>query len=107
MNSAHHTMQELFAQLGLPEDDASIQAFTEQHRPLPMSIRIYDAPFWSVSQAALIREKLTEDADWAVLIDTLNVQLRDHPAGVEQSAGAGAAAAMADPAVAAAVVKQA
>lgn len=103
MNSAHHTMQDLFAQLGLPDDDASIQAFTEQHRPLPMTVRIYDAPFWSVSQAALIREKLTEDADWSVLIDTLNVQLRDHPAGGQQVAGPSTAAVMADPAVAAAV----
>lgn len=80
MDSSHHPMQELFAQLGLPDDDTSIQAFIAQHRPLPMQIRIYDAPFWSASQASLIREKLTEDGDWAVLIDTLNVQLRDHPA---------------------------
>lgn len=80
MDSSHHHMQELFAQLGLPDDDESIQAFIQQHRPLPMHTRIYDAPFWSVSQASLIREKLTEDGDWSVLIDTLNVQLRDHPA---------------------------
>ena len=80
MDSSHHPMQELFAQLGLPDDDTSIQAFIAQHRPLPMQIRIYDAPFWSASQSSLIREKLTEDGDWAVLIDTLNVQLRDHPA---------------------------
>ncbi len=80
MDSSHHTMQDLFAQLGLPDDDPSIQAFIEQHRPLPMTTRIYNAPFWSPSQAALIREKLADDADWAVLIDTLNVQLRDQPA---------------------------
>ena len=103
MDASHHTLQDLFAQLGLPDDDASIQAFIEQHRPLPMSIRIFDAPFWSVSQAALIREKLTEDADWSVLIDTLNVQLRDHPAGGQQTSDPSAAAVMADPAVAAAV----
>ena len=86
MNASHHPMQELFAQLGLPDDETSIQAFIQRHRPLPMNIRIYDAPFWSVSQAALIREKLTEDADWSVLIDTLNVQLRDHPAQGLQAA---------------------
>ena len=80
MDASHHSMKDLFAQLGLPDDEASIQAFIEQHRPLPMSTRIYAAPFWSASQASLIQEKLAEDADWAVLIDILNVQLRDHPA---------------------------
>ena len=80
MDRSHHQMSELFAQLGLPDDAESIETFIQQHRPLPMTTRLYDAPFWSPSQAALICEKLAEDADWAVLIDTLNVQLRDHPA---------------------------
>ena len=86
MDPHHHPMSELFAQLGLPDDAASIETFIQQHRPLPMTTRLYDAPFWSPSQAALIREKLAEDADWAVLIDTLNVQLRDHPAVVSDAA---------------------
>ncbi len=86
MDSHHHPMSELFAQLGLPDDAASIEAFIQQHRPLPMTTRLYNAPFWSPSQAALIQEKLAEDADWAVLIDTLNVQLRDHPAVVSDAA---------------------
>ena len=85
MDLSHHPMSELFAQLGLPDDAASIKTFIQQHRPLPMTTRLYDAPFWSPSQAALIREKLAEDADWAVLIDTLNVQLRDHPAVVSDA----------------------
>ena len=92
MDTFHHSMGELFAQLGLPDDTASIEAFIQQHRPLPMSIRLFDAPFWSLSQAALIHEKLTEDADWSVLIDTLNVQLRDHPAVVADTQNLPAAA---------------
>jgi hypothetical protein len=87
MDASHHTMQDLFAQMGLPDDDPSIQAFIQRNRPLPMTTRIYDAPFWSPSQAALIREKLADDADWAVLIDTLNVQLRDHPADGQAASG--------------------
>ena len=79
MDASHHPMKELFAQLGLADDDASIEAFICLHHPLPMTTRLYDAPFWTASQAALIREKLSEDGDWAVLIDTLNVQLRAHP----------------------------
>ncbi len=87
MDPSFHPMHELFAQLGLPGDDASIQSFIQQHRPLPMSTRLYDAPFWSPSQAALIREKMADDADWSLLIDTLNVQLRDHPADGLTTAG--------------------
>ena len=79
MDASHHSMKELFAQLGLPHDEASIDAFIDQHHPLPMTTRLYDAPFWTASQAALIREKLSEDGDWAVLIDTLNVRLRARP----------------------------
>lgn len=83
MDSAHHTMQELFAQLGLPDGPGEIQNFIDSNRPLPMTIRLFDAPFWTASQAALIQEKLQEDGDWSVLIDTLNALLRDHPvAGV-------------------------
>ena len=53
MDLSFHSMPELFAQLGLPDDAASIQSFIQQHRPLPMGIRLFDAPFWSPSQAAL------------------------------------------------------
>ena len=80
MDTLFHSMQELFAQLGLDNDPAAIRAFIAQHHPLPLGIRLFDAPFWSPSQRALIREKLQEDGDWAVLIDTLNSQLRASPA---------------------------
>ena len=79
MNPSFHPMHELFAQLGLPDDPASIEAFIQQHWPLRPDTRLCDAPFWSASQAELIKEKLADDADWAVLIDTLNVRLRDQP----------------------------
>ncbi|MEY4907632.1 MAG: hypothetical protein RL260_1350 [Pseudomonadota bacterium] len=79
MDTLFHSMQELFAQLGLNDEPAAIRAFIAQHRPLPLEIRLFDAPFWSPSQRALIREKLQEDGDWSVLIDTLNTQLRAVP----------------------------
>lgn len=79
MDIAQHTMPELFAQLGLPNAPADIAAFVRAHRPLPMTTRLPDAPFWSASQASLIREKLQEDGDWSLLVDTLNAQLRAHP----------------------------
>ncbi|MEX8494960.1 DUF2789 domain-containing protein [Sphaerotilus sp.] len=79
MDTLFHSMKELFAQLGLDDDPSAIRAFIAQHRPLPLEIRLFDAPFWSPSQSALIREKLQEDGDWSVLIDTLNSQLRTSP----------------------------
>ncbi|WP_442774414.1 DUF2789 domain-containing protein [Sphaerotilus montanus] len=79
MDPLFHSMKELFAQLGLDDDPAAIRAFIAQHRPLPLETRLFDAPFWSPSQSALIREKLQEDGDWSVLIDTLNTQLRASP----------------------------
>jgi len=73
------SMNQLFAQLGLPDDDDSIRAFIKAHRPLPMTVPLDEAPFWSPAQSQLIAQKLSEDGEWAVLIDTLNVQLRNHP----------------------------
>ena len=80
MDTTTASMPALFAQLGLPDDDASMRDFVRRHRPLPMTTRLYDAPFWTPAQAALIREKLQDDSDWAVQVDTLNAQLREHPA---------------------------
>lgn len=77
--TTHHTMQDLFAQLGLPSEPAEIRAFVRCHRPLPDHLRLSDAPFWTDSQAAFLREQIRVDDDWAVLVDTLNAQLREHP----------------------------
>jgi hypothetical protein len=79
MEQGHHTMSELFAQLGLPDDSASIRHFIAEHRPLSSEMRLFEAPFWSPSQGAFIKEKLREDSDWAVLIDSLHASLQEHP----------------------------
>ena len=79
MDTSQHTMQALFAQLGLADDEASIQAFICSHRPLPLGTRIHVASFWTPSQSALIKEKLKEDGDWSQLVDSLDSQLREHP----------------------------
>jgi hypothetical protein len=79
MDTPFHPMQELFAQLGLDSTPAAIDAFIARHRPLPLEIRLSEAPFWSPAQSALICEKLQEDGDWSVLIDSLSSQLRASP----------------------------
>lgn len=74
-----HNCAELFAQLGLADDAAAIDAFIRAHAPLNDAIRIEDAPFWTPAQATLLKEKLLEDANWSPVIDTLNAALRRPP----------------------------
>lgn len=71
-----HPMSALFAQLGLPDDPASIDAFIAGHAPLAADVALADAPFWTPSQSAFLREELEEDADWAEVVDELNARLR-------------------------------
>jgi len=78
MDSTHHSLEDLFAQLGLPNAPHEIRAFIRQHRPLDGAILLRDAPFWNPAQAALIRQSLSEDSDWALVVDGLNAQLRAH-----------------------------
>jgi len=64
--------------LGLPNDDVSIRRFIETHSPLADDIYLADAPFWTPAQASFLREEILEDADWAEVVDRLNVALRRH-----------------------------
>lgn len=75
MEFATHTMPNLFAQLGLPSDPAGINCFISSHSPMPESLPLAEAPFWTQSQAAFLREEIQEDADWAEVVDQLNARL--------------------------------
>jgi hypothetical protein len=77
METSFHRFSELFQQLGLPADEPSIRAFIGTHRPLAGGVPLHEAPFWTPAQAALLREQIVQDADWAPVIDQLNVALRD------------------------------
>jgi hypothetical protein len=76
MESPVHTLTALFQQLGLPADSAGLEAFVSRHAPLMESLALADAPFWSASQAAFLREQIDEDADWAEVVDQLDLLLR-------------------------------
>lgn len=79
MENAFHRFGDLFAQLGLPADNAGIREFIAAHTPLAGEIRLADAPFWSAVQARLLRELIAEDADWAEVVDHLDAALRLDP----------------------------
>lgn len=66
-----HRLPDHFRQLGLPGDPTSIERFIAQQRPLAANTALWDAPFWSTSQAQFLREAVAEDADWAELVDQL------------------------------------
>ena len=79
MDTTTPSLEQLFAQLGLPNAPHEIRAFITRHRPLDGAVMLRDAPFWNAAQSALIREKLAADDDWALVVDALNAQLREHP----------------------------
>lgn len=82
MNKPIHHFSDLFAQLGLPCDDAGIRRFLAAHSPLANSVRLPEAPFWTPAQKAFLRESITQDSDWAELVDQLSESLRG-PEGIK------------------------
>ncbi|WOG28547.1 DUF2789 family protein [Endozoicomonas sp. 8E] len=79
MEPAHHTMNDLFDQLGLPSSDQEINAFIEEHKQMPRRVKIEQADFFSDSQQAFIQQAYNEDADWVVVIEHLDALLREKP----------------------------
>lgn len=80
MEQSHHRFSELFSQLGLASDEAGIKAFITRYAPLDPATRLEEAAFWTPAQAALLKEELVGDGDWAEVIDQLNLALRGrHP----------------------------
>jgi hypothetical protein len=76
MNAPVHRFSELFAQLGMPNDADSIAQFLSTHAAKAQDVRLPDAPFWTESQAAFLRESLSQDSDWSGLVDQLSKALQ-------------------------------
>lgn len=75
MESINHPFSALFEQLGLDASHEGIEHFIKSHK-LPADLELVDAPFWSKTQAAFLKEGWQADSDWAEVIDQLNVSLR-------------------------------
>ena len=75
MDTSIHNMNNLFAQLGLPDNDIAVEAFVREHH-LESNVRLDQANFWSTAQATFIREALQEDSDWSEMVDQLDARLR-------------------------------
>jgi len=76
INGVIKSLNILFAQLGLPDDDGSIDSFVTNHRPLSADVSLESAPWWTPSQATFLSEALNFDSEWSEVADSLNTLLR-------------------------------
>ena len=77
METHIHPLSSLFDQLGLESGKQEIQDFIKKHCPIPREIELHEASFWNASQAAFLEQAIDEDADWAEVVDQLNIMLRE------------------------------
>jgi len=77
MDLSTHNLKNLFDQLGLPSDDASIQQFIKDNAPIPPDQPIYESSCFNDAQAAFLAQGLDEDSDWTEVIDTLHAALTE------------------------------
>lgn len=75
METTTHSLSNLFDQLGLASDLVAIERFIKSHSPVATDILLSDAHFWTPAQAAFLCEEILKDADWAEVIDQLNIKL--------------------------------
>ncbi len=71
---ALYNLDNLFAQLGLPNTEAAIDEFVESHR-LADNMPLFEAPFWTEGQRQFIRQSLRLDSEWAEVVDELSMML--------------------------------
>ncbi|SDN91520.1 DUF2789 domain-containing protein [Vreelandella arcis] len=76
MEKPVHAFSELFEQLGLASDAASIERFIQRHAPLPDTMPLAEAPCWNEGQADFLKQAVEEDADWAEVVDHLDASMR-------------------------------
>ena len=76
MDETTPSMSNLFAQLGLDNDDSAIAQFIRDHQ-LPTDVAIGEATFWSDAQRQFLDEQLLADAPWALIVDQLNESLHE------------------------------
>jgi hypothetical protein len=71
-----HSLTSLFDQLGLGSTDQDIKNFIQMHAPITGTKALHEAHFWNPSQSLFLKRAKDEDADWADIVDHLNIILR-------------------------------
>ncbi|OAU96202.1 MULTISPECIES: DUF2789 family protein [Moraxella] len=73
-NGDHHTINELFEQLGLDSSDEAIEQFIADNQ-LPEDVPLNEAPFFSESQRNFISEAWKMDAVFVMAVEELNARI--------------------------------
>ncbi len=76
MDQSTHSLEALFDQLGLDSSSNSIDDFININGGIAKHIEIHDADCWTKQQAQTLKTMKENDADWAVVVDELNVRMR-------------------------------
>jgi hypothetical protein len=76
MDRSNHTLACLFSQLGIDNSDQSITQFITRNKGLPADLPLADARCWNPSQSLFLSQAISDDADWAEIVDNLNALLR-------------------------------
>jgi Protein of unknown function (DUF2789) len=69
------SMTDLFDQLGLPSDEASIQLFLSQHDGVCRECGLVQAPIWNESQRLFLQEAVAQDSEWSMMAEALMAAL--------------------------------
>lgn len=69
-----HNLSNLFLQLGMAGDVATIDTFLTANR-LDPGIRLPEADFWNPSQAQFLARAIADDSNWAIAADELSMRL--------------------------------
>jgi hypothetical protein len=76
MGEPVYSLETLFEQLGMSAEPEDIRRFIGEHR-LTDDTKLHEAAFWTPQQAAFLQDGLENDANWAEIIDELNLRLHD------------------------------
>lgn len=76
MEMQNHSLASLFDQLGLDSSDQGIRDFIRAHAPIIGTKALHEAHFWTPSQSLFLKKAKEDDADWADIVDRLNIILR-------------------------------
>lgn len=66
-----NTLSDLFKQLGLPDDPASIRDFIGRHEGICKDCTLPHAPIWNDHQRAFLEQAVAEDSDWSLPAEAL------------------------------------
>ncbi len=77
MDTSTHTLQTLFIQLGLADDEEHIHKYIALHSPVPSNIKLAKAHFWNSAQSAFLSDAIKDDSDWCESVDMLDSLFRE------------------------------